>query len=138
MRFKVPQYIEHEAKIFGPLTFRQFVVVGFAGLIVLVLFFAIGDNFFLWLIISGIIVGTSLSLVFIKVEGMSLIALIGKSIGFFTKPKIYVWKKKSFGGGFVTKKKEIIDESSVRVKETPLRSTEGSKLKKLWSEIEIR
>ena len=106
MRFKVPQFIEHEAKIFGPLTFKQFIVVGFAGLISLILFFIFGDNFFLWLVASGIIVGVSLSLVFIQVEGISLISLIGKSIRFFTESHLYIWKKKTFDVRFVSKKKK--------------------------------
>ncbi len=138
MQFKVPQFIEHEAKIFGPLTFKQFIVVGFAGLISLVFFFILGDNFFLWLIISGIVIGTSLSLVFIQVEGISLISLIGKSIGFFTEPRIYIWKKKTFGVKFMTKKEEKKEDKNLKEKETPLKTSEGSKLKKLWTEIEVK
>ncbi len=139
MQFKVPQFIEHEAKIFGPLTFKQFIVVGFAGLIALVMFFVFGDNFFLWLVISGIVVGTSLSLVFVQVEGIPLITLIGKSIGFFTEPRVYIWKKKAFGARFMTKKEEKKkDEDDSKKKETPLKTSEGSKLKKLWSEIEVK
>lgn len=138
MQFKVPQFIEHEAKIFGPLTFKQFIVVGFAGLISLVLFFIFGDNFFLWLVVSGIIVGTSLSLVFVQVEGIPLIALIGKSIGFFTEPRVYIWKKKTFGARFVSKKEEKKDDDISKKKETTLKTSEGSKIKKLWSEIEVK
>ena len=138
MQFKVPQFTEYEAKIFGPLTFKQFIVVGFAGLISLVLFFVFGDNFFLWLVISGIIVGTSLSLVFVQVEGISLIALIGKSIRFFTNPRVYVWKKKTFGARFVSKKEGKKEDDILQKKKTTLKRSEGSKIKKLWSEIEVK
>ena len=138
MQFKVPQFIEHEAKIFGPLTFKQFIVVGFAGLISLILFFIFGDNFFLWLVVSGIIVGTSLSLVFVQVEGISLIALIGKSIGFFTNPRVYIWKKKVFGAGFVGKVENKKDDNILKKEKPPLKTSEGSKIKKLWTEIEVK
>ncbi len=139
MQFKVPQFIEHEAKIFGPLTFKQFTVVGFAGVISLILFFILSDNFFLWLIISAIIIGTSLSLVFIQVEGIPLITLIGKSIGFLTGPRTYIWKQKAFATRFMTKKRGKKEEEDItKIKETPLKTAEGSKLKKLWSEIEIK
>ncbi len=138
MQFKVPQFIEHEAKIFGPLTFKQFIVVGFAGLISLVFFFVFGDNFFLWLVVSGIVIGTSLSLVFVQVEGIPLISLIGKSIGFFTEPRVYIWKKKTFGVKFMAKKEEKKEEEDLKKKETTLKTSEGSKLKKLWSEIEVK
>ena len=138
MQFKVPQFIEHEAKIFGPLTFKQFIVVGSAGLISLILFFIFGDNFFLWLVVSGIIIGTSISLVFVQVEGITLIALIGKSIGFFTNPRIYIWKKKAFSTRFVSKKEEKKDNDILKKKKTTLKRSEGSKIKKLWSEIEVK
>ena len=138
MQFKVPQFIEHEAKIFGPLTFKQFIVVGFAGLISLIFFFIFGDNFFLWLVISGIIIGTSLSLIFVQVEGIPLITLIGKSIGFFSNPRIYIWKKKSFGVRFLSKEEREKDDDLLKKKETPLKTSEGSKIKKLWSEIEVK
>ncbi len=138
MQFKVPQFIEHEAKIFGPLTFKQFIVVGIAGVACLILFFLFGDNFFLWIVISAIIIGTSLSLVFIQVEGIPLITLIGKSIGFFTETRTYIWKQKTFAARFMTKKRKEGEEDIIKAKETPLKTSEGSKLKKLWSEIEIK
>jgi len=138
MQFKVPQFIEHEAKIFGPLTFKQFIVVGFAGLISLVLFFTIGENFFLWLVISGIIIGTSLSLVFVQVEGLPLISLIGKSIGFFIEPRVYIWKKKTFDARFLIKKEKKKEDELLKKKETTLRTSEGSRIKRLWSEIEVK
>jgi len=31
MRYTVPQFIEHEAKIIGPLTFKQFTYLAMAG-----------------------------------------------------------------------------------------------------------
>lgn len=136
MQFKVPQFIEHEAKIFGPLTFKQFIVVGSAGVISLIFFFIFRDNFFLWIVISAIIIGISLSLVFMQVQGIPLITIIGKSIGFFMNSKRYIWKKKSFATKFTTKKEK--EKDVLKIKETPLKTAEGSKLKKLWSEIEIK
>jgi len=135
MRFKVPQFIEYEAKIFGPLTFKQFAVVGSAGLIVLLLFFTIGDNFFLWLLVSGVVIGTALSLVFIKVEGITLITLIGKSIGFFAKPRVYVWKRKAPRPTIISKKEEVKEEETVK---SILKKSDGSRLRRLSSEIEIK
>jgi len=138
MQFKVPQFIEHEAKIFGPLTFKQSIVVGFAGLISLVLFFTIGENFFLWLVISGIIIGISLSLVFVQVEGIPLISLIGKSIGFFIEPRVYIWKKKTFDARFLIKKEKKKEDELLKKKGPTLRTSEGSRIRRLWSEIEVK
>lgn len=136
MQFKVPQFIEHKMKIFGPLTFRQFVIVGFAGLVSLILFFVMENNFFFWLLVSSIIVGTSLSLVFVQVQGIPLINVIGKSFGFFMKPRAYIWKKKAFSTKFI--KKEEKKDDVLKKKEITLKTSGGSRIKKLWSEIETK
>ncbi len=135
MQFKVPQFIEHEAKIIGPLTFKQFIIVGSAGVVCLILFFVLEDNFLLWLMLSAIIVGFSLSLIFVQVEGLPLISLIGKSIGFFMTSRRYVWKKKSsITNEFIIQKRKKV----LLQKETSPRIFKGSRIKKLWSEIEIK
>jgi len=135
MQFKVPQFVEHEAKIIGPLTFKQLIVVGSAGLVSLILFFILENYFLLWLMISAIIIGFSLSLVFIQVEGLSLISLIGKSISFFLTSKRYIWKRKpsTTSRWIVQKKKNPLSQQEVIPK-----TFRGSQIKKLWSEIEIK
>ena len=53
MQFHIPQFIEHELKILGPLTFRQTIFVGIAAAVCFVLYFTIGKlNFFIFLLIS--------------------------------------------------------------------------------------
>ncbi len=63
MNFQVPQFIEHEAKIVGPFTLKQFMYVGAAGGISLVLYFSAPRLvFILGTIVLG---GISLALAFI-------------------------------------------------------------------------
>ena len=52
MQFQVPQFIETEDKIVGPLTLKQFGYIGGAATVVGLLFLVL--NFFLWLLIAGI------------------------------------------------------------------------------------
>ena len=138
MKFKVPQFIDHEAKIVGPLTIKQFGVVGSVGVVCLILFFFLGENLLLWMMISGILLGTALSLVFIQVQGMPLLTLIVKSISFFAKPKTYVWKKRAFSTKIKSKNKKItgggLEEKEV--KKQLLKSRSG--LDELSSQIEIK
>lgn len=91
MRFQVPQYIEVEDKIFGPLTFKQFIyLLGGAGL-----------SYVLWELLPSFIaillilpvVGFSLALAFYKVNKKPFIYIVEAAIKFVTGTKLYVWKK---------------------------------------------
>ena len=70
MRFTVPQFIEHEAKIIGPLTFKQFIFIGGAGVICFILYFL--TPFFIFFIFSIILIGGGVALGFFKINGKSL------------------------------------------------------------------
>lgn len=90
MQFHVPQFIEVESKIFGPLTFKQFAyLIGGAGIIfilkaVLPLFFAV---------IFGLFVAVfSMFLAFLKIHEKPFIKVLENGIRYFLAEKIYIWK----------------------------------------------
>jgi hypothetical protein len=91
MQFQVPQYIEVEDKIIGPLTLKQFLYLAAGGGILFMLWFLVE----LWLfIIMAIIIGfICAALAFYKVNGRPLIAFLGSIMTYFKKPKLYIWKK---------------------------------------------
>ncbi len=136
MRFTVPQFIEHEAKIVGPLTFRQFVFIGTAGAICFVLYFSIGEtNFFLFLLLSIIIFGIGAALAFLKIGGQGLPTIFGNFLRFSLGSKVYIWKKKEVPIT-VFKKEEIKKE--IKEEELPLKIAEASRLKKIRNQIETK
>lgn len=95
MQFTVPQFIEHEAKIIGPLTFKQFVFIGAAGTVCLFLYFSVAKtNFFLFLVLSIFIFGIGTTLAFLKIGGRGLPTILVSFLRFSLGPKIYLWKKK--------------------------------------------
>ena len=52
MQYRVPQFIEEEAKIVGPLTLKQSMIVGISGGLVFIMYFSFGEeNLFLFLIL---------------------------------------------------------------------------------------
>ncbi len=139
MQYKVPQFIEHELKIVGPLTFKQFIFISIAGTISLVLFFTIAEtSFILWLIITSILMGTAIGLTFLQVEGFPLFIVIKKSIEFFAKPKIYIWKKKAFTPKLVLLSEPQKEVPVILTRGRTIKSAEKSRLKKLWNEIELK
>jgi hypothetical protein len=93
MRYQVPQFIEVEDKIFGPLTFKQFIyLAGGAGLCLL--FFTLLP---LWLtVLLGIpVVAFALALAFYKVNGRPFIVSVEHAFGYFFGHKLYLWKQRT-------------------------------------------
>ena len=92
MQYQVPQFIEVEDKIFGPLTFRQFVyVAGGAGMCFLAYRFIPSPFSFLIVIPLGLF---SAALAFYKVNKRPFIDVVQSAIKYFLGNKLYVWKKK--------------------------------------------
>ena len=91
MRFQVPQFIETETKIVGPLTWKQFIWVAL-GVGLLLMFFRFLTGF--WLIfISMIVIAVFGALAFLRIEEMSLIEYLMKALSYALGPKKYLFKK---------------------------------------------
>jgi hypothetical protein len=92
MVFKVPQFIEVEDKIFGPLTFRQFVYV--TGGVGTVFVFRI---FFSWTfaVIFGLpFIGLGAALAFYKMNDQPFIRIMESAFYYYVvKNRLYLWKK---------------------------------------------
>ncbi len=91
MQFNIPQFIDVEDRIVGPLTFKQLLYLGTSG----VLTFFIWYFFKLWVfIIVGIPIGAAaLALAFLRINGRPFILFLTALVNYLHKPKIYVWKK---------------------------------------------
>lgn len=91
MRFQVPQFIEVEDKIFGPLTFKQFVyTAGGVGLAVILFLFL---PRFLAIIISLPVVLFSVALAFYKINGKPFVNAVEAFVKYSLTNKLYIWKK---------------------------------------------
>ena len=138
MRFTIPQFIEYEAKIIGPLTFKQVIFVGTAGAVCFILYFLV--PFSVFLIACVILVGGGIALAFLKIGGRSLPLTLVNLLKFSVMPKVYIWKKREQPGMKVYKKKaESRAALSVgNEEELPLQIGGKSQLKKLHTEIETK
>jgi len=133
MRFTIPQFIEHEAKIIGPLTFKQFAFIGIAGGIGFVLYFTAPFYIFLPACIA-LGVG-AVALAFAKIGGRDLPTIVGNSLKFLISPKIYIWKKKEEKFEVFKKEGKIAETKG---DELPLKIAEKSQLKKLRTQVETK
>ena len=92
MQFQVPQFIEIEDKIFGPLTLKQFLyLAGGAGACV-ALFIYIPFKLVAILVIVPV-AAFSLALTFYKVNGKPFIDVVQSFFYYTLGSKLYLWKK---------------------------------------------
>lgn len=92
MRFQVPQFIEVEDKIFGPLTLKQFIyLAGGGGLCFLVYVFL--NSLLLAAIPILAIIAISAGLAFFKINNKPLITVIESAFKYYVGNKLYVWRK---------------------------------------------
>lgn len=92
MQFQVPQFIDVEDKIFGPLTATQFIyVVGGVGFLV-----AMWLLLPLWaaVLLGGPVAALGLALAFYKINDRPLITFMEAAFNYILKSKLYIWQKK--------------------------------------------
>ncbi len=92
MRFKVPQFLDVEDKLFGPFTFFQFAYLAGGGGIIFILYKLLP----IWISIFFIIpVGAlSLALVFYRINNKPFIYYLQAAINYYLSNKLYIWKQR--------------------------------------------
>lgn len=94
MRYQVPQFIEVEDKIFGPLTLKQFVyLAGGGGLSFLVYVFV--GNLILALIPILIIMIISSAFAFYRINNKPFVDVVESAFKYYFGGKLYIWKKEN-------------------------------------------
>lgn len=93
MQFQVPQFIEVEDKIFGPLTFKQFIFL--AG--------GAGSSYIFWRIlpiyiaaplIAGVL-GLAAALAFVQYNGRPFLLMLETGFYYLLHSKLYLWSNES-------------------------------------------
>ncbi|MFH1564240.1 MAG: PrgI family protein [bacterium] len=90
-QFVVPQFIDVESKIFGPITMRQFITV-LAAVFVEFIIYKLSD-FTLFLILSAFVLPAAGAIAFMKIRGIPVPHFLLNLTQSFKKPKIRVWDK---------------------------------------------
>lgn len=90
MQFQVPQFIETEDKIVGPLSLRQFIFIGSGIGICGLLYFILEP--WLWLILTVIIMGSAVAIAFLKIQGRPFARVVLSAFNFYWNPQTYVWQ----------------------------------------------
>ena len=122
MQFQIPQFIEIENKIVGPLTLKQFLYLAVAAAIGFALYFVLA--FWLWIMVTAVLTAISVSLSFVKYNGQPLPKIIIYAFGFFWGPKFYLWQK--------TEETQSFEEERQTLKDF---FTGAPSIKKLWQDL---
>lgn len=126
MQYQVPQGIDLEDKIIGPLTLIQFLYLLIGGVIIYLLFLATHGSLIFWVL--GLPIGiVSLSMAFLKIQDQPLTYFIKAAVGFLSRPRIRLWQREGISRRIVQAPvKKIALE-----KPAPKRRIEKSELEKL-------
>lgn len=126
MQFQVPQFIEVEDKIFGPLTFKQFVYIA-GGVALMYLLYRTLPLYIAALPIMAV-AGMAFTLAFIQINNKPFVAIVESAFYFVLRGKLYLWKS-----DYKSEKKKG-EQAHTPVAQSQLPSLTENKLKNLaWS-----
>lgn len=95
MQYPVPQFIDVEDTVVGPLTVKQTVILAIAGMIIF-----ISINTFLTIIALMIALPTliaALAMAFYRPNGRPLYVLVFNYLTYVFRPKLYIWHRNPQG-----------------------------------------
>ena len=90
-QFVVPQFIEVEDKIFGPITTRQFIILLITGLVLFIVFKLADITLFIFLAV--LIGGSAVVIAFVKVNGQPFHYFLLNIVQTLRRPSRRVWYK---------------------------------------------
>lgn len=126
-QFQIPQFIDYEDKVIGPLTIKQFLWLLAGGAIVFVLW--VSFPLILFIILGIPIAILFLALAFYKINGRPFIIFITSSINYFIHPKMLLWK------GERKEKKPVFAEEK-EIEEEKIEKISKSALEKLAAKLD--
>ena len=91
MDYQVPQFIEIEDKVIGPLTIRQFLYLAGAGGLTVIFFVYL--PFFFAALLSAPIVALAAALAFYKVNGKPFAEMLEAGVAYYTRSKLFLWRR---------------------------------------------
>lgn len=115
MQYGVPQFIDVEDKIVGPLTAKQtlFLMMGGAFLLLIFSFFTVG--FFIVAVV--VIAPLTLLFAFYKPKGISVSQFLANFAKYYTSNHLYVWRRENEGSMFNAVQKKKAAEKEVETKQ---------------------
>jgi hypothetical protein len=135
VQFKVPQNIDLEDKIVGPLTLIQFVYCLVGGLVCYIIYQLLPTHLGIVLLFDIPIALVALAMAFLKIQDQPLSHFITAGIQYMNRPKTRFWMRLGFIPSPIYQAPiEVKKEASV----TPKRKIEKSDLEKLAYSLDTK
>lgn len=136
MDYQVPQFIEEETKIVGPLTFKQFFIFFGAGITSFIIYFLFET--WLWAIFTSVIAVATIGISFGRIRGRPVSGIILQALKFFWEPRFYIWKKPSFSAEelFVEKEKKVAKPATAPTQTATSKVLTPEKIKELAQQLD--
>lgn len=133
MQYQVPQFVDMEDRIIGPLTLKQFLYLASGGGLLLINWFLF--TFFLWFLLAIPIVALAAAFAFLKINGQSFIYFLASIVAYFFKPRLYIWNRK----GELKSEEASASGAKSKITETPPAEEKlsRSKLKELALNLDV-
>jgi hypothetical protein len=106
--FEVPQFIDVEDKVVGPLTLKQFGILAITAGIVYFIFKTF--TFFIFVLFGGSVGLLGFAMAFLKINNQPLYKVAFNGLKFLIKPRLYVWQRETKRRELVVSKPEIVEE----------------------------
>jgi hypothetical protein len=91
MRYQVPQFVDIEDKIIGPLTLKQFLIYVVTVMLLVPVYLASDMSLFITIAIP--VLGLAALFAHFKLHGRSLFAVIGHASAFMLRGQLFVWRR---------------------------------------------
>ncbi|MCX6807820.1 MAG: PrgI family protein [Patescibacteria group bacterium] len=92
MRYKVPQFVDMEDRIIGPITMRQLIILGVGGILTYAAYMKMGGS---WPIVAIPAGGGAIAFAFLKIQDMTLFRFALALTQYIVKPEKRVWIQNS-------------------------------------------
>lgn len=138
MNFTLPQFIEMESKVVGPMTFRQFVFVAVGTVL----------SFFIYVLMNKTAMAAAVALIaitesaacalaFVKIDGIGLATFLINAFKFSAAPRMFLWKNYGSPRNVVMSQEEVTIQKAPLGKKVNLTAKKAS-LKRMQNYMETK
>lgn len=136
MRFQVPQFIEIEDKIFGPLTLKQFIYLAGAGGVLFVLLKTLPIVIAIFVAIP--IVALAAALAFFKINKRPFVYMLEYAFKYMMSNRLYIWKSKDINTISEERARAEKEKENITIQNINIPKLSGNKLKDIAWSLDIK
>lgn len=136
MRFQVPQFIEIEDKIFGPLTLKQFIYLAGAGGVLFVLLKILPIVIAIFIAIP--VVALAAALAFYQINKRPFVYMLEYAFKYMMSNRLYIWKSKDINTISEERARAEKEKENITIQNINIPKLSGNKLKDIAWSLDIK